>query len=158
MNYWIAALVLLGILSTAVVWGTDMFFFVVGRSALRSAKPSAVTEVMGFMHLYADARMPVFGVLAILSNLLLVVFTGAGQCWFYSVSLLMLILFLVVYNRLSKPINRQQTEAAKTGRSLENARELQESWDRSLTLRVPMLAVSLLAQCLMLCLGRLMSL
>lgn len=70
--------------------------------------------------------------------------------WTDTVSLLMLVLFLVVYNRLSKPINRQQAEAAKAGRTLENARELQESWDRSLTLRVPMLAISLLAQCLML--------
>lgn len=150
MNYSIAALSLVGILSTAVVWGTDMFFFVVGRSALRSAKSSAVTEVMGFIHLFADARMPIFGALAILSNLLLVVFSVTGQRWFYAVSLLMLVLFLIVYNRLSKPINQQQTEAAKAGRSLENARELQSSWDRSLTLRVPMLAISLLAQCLVL--------
>ena len=150
MNYSIAALSLVGILSTAVVWGTDMFFFVVGRSALRSAKSSAVTEVMGFIHLFADARMPIFGALAILSNLLLAVFGATGQRWFYAVSLLMLLLFLIVYNRLSKPINRQQTEAAKTGRSLDNARELQESWDRQLTLRVPMLTISLLAQCLVL--------
>jgi len=49
-------------------------------------------------------------------------------------------------DRLSKPINRLQTEAAKTGRTLENARELQASWDRSVMIRIPLLSVSMLAQ------------
>ena len=60
----------------------------------------------------------------------------------------MLILFVVIYARLSKPINRLQTEAARAGESLNNARELQASWDRALVIRVPLLVVSLLAQCL----------
>ena len=58
----------------------------------------------------------------------------------------MLLLFLIVYNRLSKPINRLQTGAAKTGKPLENARELQASWDRSLLIRTPLLVASLLTQ------------
>ena len=68
----------------------------------------------------------------------------------YFASLLMLILFVVIYARLSKPINRLQTKAAKNGESLDNGRELQASWDRSLIIRVPLLVVSLLAQCLVL--------
>ena len=47
-------------------------------------------------------------------------------------AVLMLLLFVIVYDRLSKPINRLQTEAAKTGRSLDNGREFQASWNRSL--------------------------
>jgi hypothetical protein len=62
----------------------------------------------------------------------------------------MLILFVIAYGRLSKPINQIQTEAAKNGKILENGRELQASWDRSLIIRVPLLVVSLLAQCLVL--------
>jgi hypothetical protein len=62
----------------------------------------------------------------------------------------MLILFVISYLRLSKPINQIQTEAAKSGESLNNGRELQASWDRSLIVRVPLLVVSLLAQCLVL--------
>jgi hypothetical protein len=65
-------------------------------------------------------------------------------------SVSVLILFVVLYNRLSKPINRIQTEAAKTGGRLDNARELQSSWDRSVMIRTPLLVVSLLAQCLVL--------
>ncbi|HEY3704313.1 MAG TPA: hypothetical protein VGL22_04580 [Terracidiphilus sp.] len=62
----------------------------------------------------------------------------------------MLIVFVVIYSRLSKPINRLQTEAAKTGRRLEEGGELQASWDRSVMIRVPLLVMSLLAQCLVL--------
>ena len=150
MNHWIWLVSLVGILSTAVVLGTDIFFLTVGRPALRLASPSAGTEVMGFFHMFADARMPIWGIAAILSNLSLVVFSRSGQRWFYLASLLTLILFVIFYNLLSKPINRIQTEAAKTGKILDNARKLQASWDRVLLIRVPLLVVSLLAQCLVL--------
>jgi hypothetical protein len=141
---------LVGILCTAVVLGTDMFFLTCGRPALRLASSSAGTEVMGFIHMIADARMPIWVVAAILCNLLLAVFSGSEQRWFYLASLLTLILFVIGYLRLSKPINQIQTEAAKKGESLSNGRELQASWDRSLIVRVPLLVVSLLAQCLVL--------
>lgn len=147
MNHLIGPLSLVGILSTAVVYGTDMFFLTVGRPALRLASPSAVTEVMGFIHSFGDARMPIWGVVSILSNFLLALFSGSGHRGFYFASLAMLILFVVIYNRLSKPINRLQTEAAKSGGRLDNARKLQASWDRSVMIRTPLLVASLLAQC-----------
>src|SRR6516225_7395914 len=150
MNHWMGLLSLVGILSTAVVFGTDTFFLTIGRSALRLASPSAGTEVMGFFHMFADARMPIWGVSAILSNFLLAILSRSERRWFYFASLLMLILFVVIYARLSKPINRIQTEAARTGGRLDNGRELQASWDRVLLIRVPLLVVSLLAQCLVL--------
>jgi len=150
MNHWMWIVSLVGILSTAVVWGTDIFFLTIGRSALRRASISAVTEVMGFLHMFADARMPIWGILAIISNCLLVVFRGNGARGYYLASLVMLIVFVLVYNLVSKPINRLQTEAAKNGRSLDNGRELQARWDRSLFMRVPLLMVSLLAQCIVL--------
>jgi hypothetical protein len=146
MNHLLWPVSLVGMLSTAVVLGTDMFFLTVGRPALRLASPSTGTEVMGFVHLFGDARMPIWGVLAILSNLLLVLFSRGGHRALYLLSLSVLILFVVIYDLLSKPINRLQTEAAKTGGRLENARELQASWDRSVMIRIPLLVASLLAQ------------
>lgn len=148
MNHLIWPVSLVGILSTAVVCGTDMFFLTVGRPALRLASPSAGTEVMGFIHMFGDARMPIWGVLAILSNFLLTLFSRSGHRGFHFASLSMLILFVVIYNRLSKPINQLQTEAAKTGERLDNAGELQASWDRSVMIRTPLLVASLIAQCL----------
>jgi hypothetical protein len=64
MNHWMWLVSLVGILSTAVVFGTDMFFLTIGRSALRLASPSTGTEIMGFFHMFADVRMPIWGVLA----------------------------------------------------------------------------------------------
>jgi hypothetical protein len=78
MSHWIWLVSLVGFLSTAVVFGTDMFFLTIGRAALRMASPSAGTEIMGFFHLFADARMPIWGVSAILSNLLLIVLIKQG--------------------------------------------------------------------------------
>jgi hypothetical protein len=150
MNHWIWAVSLVGILGTAVVCGTDMFFLTCARPALRLASSSAGTEVMGFFHMFGDARMPIWPVSAILCNIVLAVFSRGEQRWFHCASLSMLILFAVAYARLSKPINQIQTEAAKTGESLDKGRELQASWDRSLFIRVPLLVVSLLAQCLVL--------
>src|SRR5215468_8806852 len=72
MNHWMWPVSLVGIFSTAVVCGTDMFFLTIGRPALRLASPSAGTEVMGFLHMFADVRMPIWGVSAILSNCSLV--------------------------------------------------------------------------------------
>jgi len=148
MNHLIWPASLVGILSTAVVLGTDLFFLTVGRPALKLASQPAGTEVMGYVHLFGDARMPIWGVLAAVSNLLLALSSRTRHRGFYVLSLLMLILFVVIYDRLSKPINRLQTEAAKTGARLDNARVLQASWDRSVTIRIPMLVVSMLAQCM----------
>jgi hypothetical protein len=54
------------------------------------------------------------GSMAILSNFLLVFFSRSGHRAFYLLSLSVLLLFVVIYDRLSKPINQLQTEAAKT--------------------------------------------
>jgi hypothetical protein len=56
MNHWMGAVSLVGILSTAVVWRTDIFFLTIGRPALRLATISAATEVMGFLHMFAGAN------------------------------------------------------------------------------------------------------
>src|SRR5262249_28801004 len=108
------------------------------------------SHIQWFLHMFGDARMPIWGVSAILCNLLLAVLSRSELRWFYFASLLMLILFVISYLRLSKPINQIQSEAAKNGESRNNGRELQASWDRSLIVRVPLLVVSLLAQCLLL--------
>jgi hypothetical protein len=143
MKYLVWPASLVGLVSTAVIFGTDTYFLTVGRPALRLASPSTATEGMGYLHLFGDRRMPIWGVLAILSLLLAVLGTSEQRDL---LSFSMLILFLVIYNRFSKPINRLQTEAAKTGGKLDNARALQASWDRSLMVRVPVLGICMLAQ------------
>jgi hypothetical protein len=93
---WLASLA--GLMSTAVIFGTDAFFLTVGRPALRSAAEPAATEVMGYIHFFGDSRMPIWGSLAILSNFLLVLFSRSGHRAFYLLSLSVLLLFVVVYD------------------------------------------------------------
>jgi len=76
---------------------------------------------------------------------------GVGSAGFYLASLLMLILFVILYNLLSKPINRIQTEAAKKPeKDSTTVESYRRRGDRVLLIRVPLLVVSLLAQCLVL--------
>ena len=56
---------LLALLGAAAVFGTDVFFCVVGRTALRGVSDAAIVETMGQLHEVADRRMPIFGVLGI---------------------------------------------------------------------------------------------
>jgi hypothetical protein len=142
---WVTSLA--GLISTAVVFGTDVFFLTVGKPALRLASPSSTTEVMGFMHLFGDRRMPIWGISAMLSNVLLLWISRGRYRLCYLLSLSVLILFVFIYNRFSKPINRRLTEAAKARKPLDSARALQQAWDRTLLLRVPLLGVSMIAQC-----------
>ena len=45
MNHWMWPVSLVGILSTAVVCGTDMFFLTVGRPALRKRKVHVTSKL-----------------------------------------------------------------------------------------------------------------
>ena len=57
----------LALLSTGGVYGTNVFFALVGRMALRRTDAASLTQVLGHLHAVADARMPVAGTLALLS-------------------------------------------------------------------------------------------
>ena len=52
------------LLGAAAVFGTDVFFCVVGRPALRRVSDVALVETMGRLHEVADRRMPMFGALS----------------------------------------------------------------------------------------------
>ena len=53
------------LLGVATVFGTDVFFCVVGRTALARVGDAALVETMGRLHEVADRRMPIFGVMGI---------------------------------------------------------------------------------------------
>ncbi|WP_425145480.1 hypothetical protein [Deinococcus sp.] len=130
-------LLILALLSAGVVYGTDVFFAVVGRAALRGVSDAALTETMGRLHQVGDARMPIFGATALISALALV-FTarpGSAASLFALLALAGLGTQLAAYLRVAQPINRQQTAAAQRGVTPPNARELQQRWDSVLPLR-----------------------
>lgn len=136
------ALTLAASLAIAVVFGTDVFFTVVGRSALARASASGVLEVMGHLHAVADRRMPLFGATALVATALLAVVGGQGRIAF-AVSLAAQLLWLVLYTSVAKPINARMTSGMGNGISPAEARSLQTRWESILVPRTVLLTIAL---------------
>ncbi|WP_407572670.1 hypothetical protein [Deinococcus altitudinis] len=132
------ALVMAGLLSAGVVYGTDMFFAVVGRTALARTGEAALAETMGRLHEVADARMPVFGASALVSALALIFTTGWGSrpSVFAGLALVGLVTQLAAYLTVAQPVNRALTASAQQGVTHPAAHALQARWDSVILLRV----------------------
>lgn len=130
-------------LSVAVVFGTDVFFTVVGRAALARSSAPSVLEVMGHLHAVADRRMPVFGVTGLLGAALLVAL-GAEVRPLAGIALVTQLVWLALYVAIAKPINERMAAAAQTGEPCD-ARELQARWESILVPRSILLGIALAA-------------
>jgi hypothetical protein len=139
-------LVMTGLLAAGVVYGTDMFFAVVGRTALARTSEASLTETVGRLHEVADARMPLFGAAALLSTLALVFTTSLGSrpSLFAGLAVVGLATQLAAYLRVAQPVNRILTTAAQQGITPPAARALQIRWDSVIILRAVGMAVGVL--------------
>jgi hypothetical protein len=149
----VAALV--GVLGTAVVYGTDVFCAMVQRPALARIDDRALVAVMGNVHRYGDRRMPLPGVVGMIAATASAVIAALAGRWTAAIlagtALALLLVWLVLYLRVSKPINRQLTAAAEACEVPANARVLQANWDRVINARATLqgLAVCVLCVALM---------
>jgi hypothetical protein len=150
----IRAAALIAVLGSAVVYGTDVFSAIVLRPALTSVDDRALVAVMGSVHRYGDRRMPVPGVLGIVATAASAVLaTVAGQ-WAQAIAagaaLVLLLGWIVLYVRVSAPVNRQLTAAANIGQALPNGRALQAQWDRIIGARAMLQGLAVVALCMVL--------
>jgi len=133
------------IVATAIVFGTDVFFALVGKKAAAISKDSSIADLMGHFHEVADARMPVIGITAIATTLLQVIVAGvqtiSGQLAI--VSLAALLIHLFIYFTISKPVNNIMVEGVKFGRLVDNVRQLQQRWDKVINLRAALLLIAI---------------
>jgi hypothetical protein len=147
---------LLAILGTGVVYGTDAFGALVLRPALARVDDATLTAVMGNVHRYGDRRMPVPGILGLIASAAASVLAAAAGHPAESVTagaaFLLLVGWVLLYLRVSAPINRTLTAAADAHQTPANARALQRDWDRVIVpravlqgLAVTALAVSLIS-------------
>jgi hypothetical protein len=148
------AAALIAVLGTAVVYGTDVFCAIVLRPALASVDDRALVAVTGSVHRYGDRRMPVPGVLGVLATAASAALAAVAAHWVQAIAagiaLVLLLIWLVLYTRVSAPINRQLTAAAGAATTLPNGRVLQAKWDRIIGARAMLQGLALAALCLVL--------
>ena len=124
---------LIAVLGTAVVYGTDVFCAIVLRPALAMVDDSVLVAVTGRVHRYGDRRMPLPGVLGVIATATSAVLAMVAANWVQAIAaaaaLVLLLIWLLLYTRVSAPINRQLTAAAEAGQPLPNGRALQTKWD-----------------------------
>lgn len=145
---------LIAVLGTAVVYGTDVFCAIVLGPALASVDDRALVAVTGSVHRYGDRRMPVPGVLGVLATATSAVLAAVAAHWAQAIAagaaLVVLLVWLALYARVSAPINRQLTAAADAGQPLSNGRVLQANWDRIIGARAVLQGLALAALCVVL--------
>ena len=132
------------LMGAAAVYGTDVFFCVVGRAALTRVSDAALVETMGRFHEIADRRMPVFGVIGIVGALASVAFSKVAWPWVLS-AVAAQVLWIVVYRRVAAPVNAELTRRARAGAVPTDARALQARWDSVIVARVLLMGFAMVA-------------
>lgn len=149
-------LILLAVLSSAAVYGTDFFCAVVQRPAMSRVDDRTLGYTTGFVHYYGDKRMPVVGAVAtvstVLSGVAAAVAGSYGSTVLVGTGLVAAIVWLVIFGRVSAPLNKEMTAAAVADETPGNIRELQRRWDGVIMLRAALQGYVVLALCLALAL------
>lgn len=146
------AAALVAVMGNAVVYGTDVFAALVLRPALARVDDRALGAVTGYVHRYGDRRMPVPGVIGVAAAALSAALAALAANWAQAipagVAVVLLLVWLLLYIRVSAPINRELTAAADRGQVLPDVRMLQANWDRIITARAVLQGLALAALCL----------
>ena len=139
---------LAAIVGTGVVYGTDVFCALVQRPALARVDDATLTAVMGNLHRFADRRMPAPGILgAAAAGAAAALAAAADRTATAAAAFLLLAGWLVLYLRISAPINRTLTAAADARETPSNARALQRDWDRTIIPRAVLQGLAVAALC-----------
>jgi hypothetical protein len=140
---------LLAILSTGIVYGTDAFCALVQRSALERVDDTTLTAIMGNVHRFGDRRMPVPGILGIIAAAVAFVLAAvAGHpaaAATAGAAFLLLVVWVLLYLRISAPINRKLTAAADAHETPSDVRTWQRNWDRVIVPRAVLQGLAVLA-------------
>ncbi len=151
MRTLIEILASLAILANAVIYGTDVFGAIVLRPAIAAVDDRTLTQLLGHIHRIADRRFPAIGAAGLIAAMATAALAGASGHWVSAaagaLATLALIIFLAIYNRVSKPVNTALTAAALADRVPGDARQLQARWDSVINARVALQTLALAALC-----------
>jgi hypothetical protein len=151
MRTLIEILASLAILANAVIYGTDVFGAMVLRPAIAAVDDRTLTQLLGHIHRIADRRFPAVGAAGLIAAMATAALAGASGHWVSAaaaaLATLALVVFLAIYNRVSKPVNTALTAAALADRVPGDARQLQARWDSVINARVALQTLALAALC-----------
>ncbi|CAM4289107.1 hypothetical protein [Nocardiopsis rhodophaea] len=144
MNTMTTAVAVVGILSTAVIYGTDLFCALIVRPAAGGAADSSIADLIGRIHEYGDRRLPVPGVVSIIAAALAIALSdGTLARIAAATALVALLAWLAIYVRISAPINKRLRAAAADHTVPADTKELQQRWDGVIWLRTALQAIAL---------------
>ncbi|OBG59127.1 DUF1772 domain-containing protein [Mycobacterium sp. E3339] len=140
------------VLGTGVVYGTDVFCAMVQRPALARVDDHALLAVMGNVHRYGDRRMRLPGLLGLVAAAISAALASAFGRWAQAgaagAAVALLLVWLLLYLKVSAPINRQLIAGADRPELPTDARALQRDWDKVITLRATLQGLAVTALCL----------
>jgi hypothetical protein len=138
------AVLVAGALGAAVIYGCDVFAALVLRPAAARAADASIADLVGWIHHFGDRRLPVpfaVAVLAAATGALLA--TGAVARGGAALALAALLAWLVLFLRVSAPVNRSLRAAAAAGAVPPQTRALQRRWESVLWARTALQTVAL---------------
>jgi hypothetical protein len=142
---------LIAMLSTGVVYGTDVFCALVQRPALARVDDATLTSIMGNVHRFGDRRLPIPGILGVGAAATACVLAAIAGRPVASVTagaaLALLVGWVLLYLRISAPINHLLIAAADHHETPPDARDLQASWDRIIVPRAVVQGLAVAALC-----------
>lgn len=148
-------LLIIAILTTGVIYGTDMFHALVVRQATALSKDNSILDLMGHTHLIGDKRMPVIGITSLMCTAICLLLNLKNACTagLLAGALLMLLLHLYLYMTIAKPVNQKMSAAAVKNMVPADTRALQNRWESVINYRAAFLtaAMLLLALAMILC-------
>lgn len=147
----IAITTTIALLGTAVIFGADVVAAVVLRPTYAGVDDRTLVQAVGRGHHFGDRRLPVAGILGVICTVLTAVLTFiAGQVLpgvLAAIALLLLLTWLMLFARISKPINARLSAAALADDVPTDARALQDRWESIINLRAAIQGVAVALLC-----------
>ena len=147
-------LIVISVLAGAIIYGTDVFSAIVLRPALALVDDQTLVSAMGRVHGFADRRLRLPGIAGTgtaIAGTALAAWAGhLGATIAGTIAVAALTSWLIIYGRISAPVNARLTAASQQGELPPDARLLQHRWDSVITARSGLHMLAILALCTML--------
>jgi hypothetical protein len=135
---------IVGIATTALIYGTDLFCALVMRPAAAGSADSSVADLLGRVHEYGDRRLPAPGAISVIATVLATATSDTLAAHIGgAIASAALLAWLAIYTRISAPINKQLRAAAANHTTPPDTRALQDRWDSVIWTRAGLQATAL---------------